>query len=471
MTDEPRSTIIKEAVREGYTTRLRTGSCCGSACGPLPLDVHRATLAHTLGYTAGDLAEVPEGAVRSSFGCGNPLAHQVLRPGDVVLDIGSGAGIDCLLAAAKVAPTGRVIGLDMTPAMVAAARENARQAGVTTVEFRLGDAEAMPVDDHSVDWVISNCVINLAPDKPRVFHEVVRVLRPGGRVSISDIVFADDMPELPAAVRADLEVYVGCVAGAVSESAYLGAMRAAGLEDVAVVERLAYGDDVLASFLAQNAGHRDEREGREDAFSDLRHAVSGRIWSVRVTARKPSQPALPGSPQPGAASTDSPSSRKWADAEVAPARREDLPGVEKLLRRCGLPTVGVAGNTGRFLVVREGSQVVGCVGFEPYGPEVLLRSLAVAPESRGRGLGRRLFREVLLRVRDTGFARAVLLTHSVQSLAANFGFRAVDRAVLSGELLASWEFQIHGCDGADVLALDLERVPLPLRNATGGNVR
>lgn len=470
MADEPRSTTIKEAVREGYAMRLRTGSCCGTTCGPAPLDAHRATMAHTLGYAPRDLAEVPEGAVRSSFGCGNPLAHQSLRPGDVVLDIGSGAGIDCLLAAARVGPTGRVIGLDMTPAMVAAAREHARQAGATTVEFRLGDAEAMPVDAESVDWVISNCVINLAPDKARVFREVVRVLRPGGRVSISDIVFADDMPELPPAIRADLEAYVGCISGAVSEATYLETMRAAGLAEVKVVERLAYGNDVVEGFLARHTGESVDGAGPSGEYPGLGQIASGRIWSVRVTGRKPSPTDHPRPPLPRGPGADPGASRPPAIVDVTPACLGDLPAVEALLAACDLPTNGVAANLDRFLVARDGSQVVGCVGFEPYDSAVLLRSLAVAPSHRGWGLGRRLFREVLLRVRATGSARAVLLTHSVQSLAAGFGFRPVDRAALSEELLASWEFRTHRCDGAAVLAVDLDRVPLPRTAATGGQV-
>ena len=203
---------IKDAVRQGYTARVNSGSCCGPTTSAAMGECGCGGPA-ALGYSKAELAGLPEGAVANSFGCGNPAAFSDVREGEVVLDVGAGAGIDCLIAARRVGPTGRVIGLDMTPAMIEKARDNALQAGVTNVEFRLGDAEAMPVADGSADWVISNCVINLAPDKRKVFREVARVLKPGGRVAISDIVFADDAPSSPLRSRNDPELYVACVAG------------------------------------------------------------------------------------------------------------------------------------------------------------------------------------------------------------------------------------------------------------------
>ncbi|HXZ43229.1 MAG TPA: methyltransferase domain-containing protein, partial [archaeon] len=182
---------IKDAVKSRYAKAIqRSSSCCGpsatqegtqssSCCGPTALE-QKGNLVKIAGYDKDDLSRLPADAVQNSFGCGTPLAFAGVQPGQVVLDIGSGAGIDCFIAAEKVGPTGKVIGLDMTPEMIERARQNARDAGMTNVEFRFGEAEKMPVEDSSVDWVISNCVINLSPDKPAVFGEIGRILRPGG---------------------------------------------------------------------------------------------------------------------------------------------------------------------------------------------------------------------------------------------------------------------------------------------------
>jgi SAM-dependent methyltransferase len=266
---------IKEAVRREYGRLVEGGgSCCSGCCGD---EGRGAYLVEKLGYAPEQLEGLPEGAVESAFGCGNPHAFAGVQEGDVVLDIGSGAGIDCLIAAQRVGPRGKVIGLDMTPAMIARATENALEAGLENVEFRLGDAEDMPVEDASVDWVISNCVINLAPDKEKVFREVYRVLRPGGQVAISDIVLGDELPE---EVAASVEALVGCVSGAIREGEYLEAMRLAGLADVEVVERLVYDEVQLEGLL-----------GGEDELSSLwaRHCerIAGKVWSARLRARKP----------------------------------------------------------------------------------------------------------------------------------------------------------------------------------------
>jgi SAM-dependent methyltransferase len=169
-----------------------------------------------------------------SLGCGNPLAIAELQPGEVVLDLGSGGGIDCFLAARKVGPEGRVIGLDMTPDMIKLARRNAKKIGATNVDFRFGEMEEMPLPDESVDAIISNCVINLSPDKDAVFREAYRVLRPGGRMSVSDIVVDGDLPQI---IRNQLDAWAGCIAGALDEAVYLDKIRAAGFEGVEVVSR------------------------------------------------------------------------------------------------------------------------------------------------------------------------------------------------------------------------------------------
>jgi arsenite methyltransferase len=218
-------------VRDRYAGIARQGgSCCGpeSACcggGTTPEDASRR-----IGYSEEELRAVPEGA-NLGLGCGNPVAMASLAAGETVLDLGSGAGFDCFLAAREVGTGGRVIGVDMTPEMVKKARDNARRGGYGNVEFRLGEIERLPVADASVDAVISNCVINLSPAKERVFSEAYRVLRPGGRIMVSDIVLSG---ELPRAVAASLDAYAGCVAGAIRKEEYLRIMEAAGFRGVTV---------------------------------------------------------------------------------------------------------------------------------------------------------------------------------------------------------------------------------------------
>jgi SAM-dependent methyltransferase len=242
---------IVDAVRERYGEAARsaaaggTASCCGpAACGGEIADT--ADVALRLGYTAADVAAA-DGNL--GLGCGNPLALAAIRPGMTVLDLGSGAGFDAFLAAERVGPTGRVIGVDMTPDMLSLARANAAKRGATNVEFREGRIEALPVEDATVDLVISNCVINLSTDKPAVFRELARVLKPGGTVSVSDLVLVAD---LPADVKADVLSYVGCVAGALPLGEYVALLHAAGLDGVRV-ERIAAGERpevVSATFVA-----------------------------------------------------------------------------------------------------------------------------------------------------------------------------------------------------------------------------
>ncbi|GAB4336620.1 MAG: arsenite methyltransferase [Dehalococcoidia bacterium] len=201
-------------------------SCCGDA-GTAAEDETIANIARL--YAEDEVADLPATVTDVAFGCGNPTAIAALQPGQVVLDLGSGGGIDCFLAARMVGPNGRVYGVDMTPEMIALARKNAEKVGATNVEFRLGEIEQLPFDDASIDVIISNCVINLSPDKPRVFREAFRVLRPGGRLQVSDIVWTRPVPD---EVRRDMEAWAGCIAGALLESDYLDAIRAAGFVDV-----------------------------------------------------------------------------------------------------------------------------------------------------------------------------------------------------------------------------------------------
>jgi SAM-dependent methyltransferase len=271
---------LRQSISTAYAKALAAagagGGCCGGSacCGP---DKGSRDLADMAGY--GQERREHAAAAATSFGCGNPLAFSGVQAGQTVLDLGSGAGFDLLLASDKVGPQGLVIGVDMTEAMLAAARENIRQAGRTNIEVRKGIIEALPVADASVDWVISNCVINLSPDKPAVFAEIARVLKPGGRISISDIVARD----LPAWIRESLEGHVACVAGAISETHYLEGLRQAGIGDAAVTERLVYSASQLQAIFGDTLNALPRPQDHGDVFA----ALEGKIWSAKFVGGKP----------------------------------------------------------------------------------------------------------------------------------------------------------------------------------------
>jgi arsenite methyltransferase len=198
--------------------------CCGSGGSE---DVQIVNIARL--YQDTDVSDLPSTVTDVAFGCGNPTAISAMRPGEVVLDLGSGGGIDCFLAAKMVGDTGKVYGVDMTPEMIVLARKNAEKVGATNVEFRLGEIEQLPIEGESIDVIISNCVINLSPDKDRVFREAFRVLKPGGRLQVSDIVWTKPVPDT---IKNDMESWAGCIAGALLESDYVGRIQAAGFSDV-----------------------------------------------------------------------------------------------------------------------------------------------------------------------------------------------------------------------------------------------
>lgn len=233
---EAEATKIKRAVEEKYAAIARGDrmNCCDmtKALGKIVSNIGM----RVRGYDPAELAELPEGA-NLGLGCGDPAADADLQPGQTVLDLGSGAGVDCFLAARRVGPEGYVIGVDVTDEMLARARENARRGSYLNAEFRKGEIENLPVESSTVDRIISNCVINLAPDKARVFAEAYRVLKPGGAITVSDIV---SIGELPASVRGALEDWAGCTAGALEKEAYLGVVRDAGFTEVNVLREVVY---------------------------------------------------------------------------------------------------------------------------------------------------------------------------------------------------------------------------------------
>jgi arsenite methyltransferase len=266
---------ITEIVRDKYAkAALRVvsaeGGCCGPVSSPSGCDPVTGNL-----YAADETTALPDAAVHASLGCGNPTALAELRPGEVVLDLGSGGGIDVLLSARRVGPTGKAYGLDMTDEMLALARENQKQAGAANVEFLKGAMEAIPLPDASVDVVISNCVINLSADKDRVFAEAYRVLKPGGRVAVSDIVVRG---AVPAAIRRSVELWIGCVAGALDETAYREKLAKAGFGDIDLEPTRVYRAEDARELLAGVGLHVDA----------IAPQVDGKFMSAFVRARKPS---------------------------------------------------------------------------------------------------------------------------------------------------------------------------------------
>jgi SAM-dependent methyltransferase len=233
---------IKEFVRHRYgSIAKKGGSCCEpspSCCGVTDT---ASTISQQIGYSDKELKSVPEGA-NMGLGCGNPIALASLKEGETVLDLGAGAGFDCFLAANQVGPTGKVIGIDMTPKMVERARQNALKGNYTNVEFKIGEIENLPVADESVDIIISNCVINLSPDKPKVFEEAFRVLKPGGRLIVSDIVLLKDLPD---SIKESIDAYVSCVSGALLKEDYIEAIKTEGFQKVEVLDEAPFPSDYL----------------------------------------------------------------------------------------------------------------------------------------------------------------------------------------------------------------------------------
>jgi arsenite methyltransferase len=266
---------IVEAVRDKYgkIARGEQSGCCGptGVCG----GTSESQVALEIGYGQRDLTELPDGT-NLGLGCGAPIGFLELKPGEQVVDLGSGAGIDVFIASKRVGPTGRVIGVDMTPEMLERARKNAVRGGFANVEFREGRLEALPIEGASVDAITSNCVINLVPDKAQVFREAARVLKPGGRMVISDIVLDGRLPE---AIEKDVFAYVGCVSGAMLREEYFGLLRAAGFE-VEVLKDI----DYLASM--EEAAPEEARALLERSGVQ-REAVVGRVRSLTYRARKP----------------------------------------------------------------------------------------------------------------------------------------------------------------------------------------
>lgn len=367
---------VKELVRDHYAEAVRnpSTSCC-SSCGPRL-------------YGEGETAAIHDAAVNASFGCGNPTALATLLPGESVLDLGSGAGLDALLAANRVGPTGRVSGIDMTADMLEAARDNAERTGCGNVEFTAGEIESLPYPDESFDVVISNCVINLSPDKAAVLSEAARVLKPGGRFAVTDVLLNRPLPET---MRDDPELWAGCVAGALLAGDCREMLAQAGLTAIDIEELYDYG---------------------------LAHGVeAGMIASAFIRARKPG-------PAP--------------DYEIRAAREQDTDAITHLLGISGLPSAGL--DRAGLLLVADAGAVIASVGVELYGDDALLRSVAVAPGFRDWGVGKSMVQAILERLPGLGVKRVYLLTESADEWFLRQGFVTVGREPVPDGVRSSGQF-------------------------------
>jgi len=270
---------IKKTVREGYAKIAKQDSSC---CAPVNSCCEGTDsvqdISKKIGYTEEELKAIPEGA-NLGLGCGNPVALTSLQEGETVLDLGSGAGFDCFLAANKVGKNGKIIGVDMTPEMIEKARANAKKGNYENVEFRLGEIENIPVADNSVDVVISNCVINLSPDKEKVFKETFKVLKPGGRLIISDIVL---LKELPDFIKNSIEAYIGCLSGAIMRDKYIEAIKTAGFQEIRIIDETSFPIECMANDQTAKAVVEDLKISSEKV-----REVAGSVVSIKVYGVKP----------------------------------------------------------------------------------------------------------------------------------------------------------------------------------------
>ena len=421
---------VREQVREHYAARVRSASsCCGpasesSCCSTATLDLDTTGNWGAALYSTVELAQAPDEAANVSYGCGNPTALAALRPGEVVLDLGSGGGLDCFLAARKVGEHGYVYGVDMTDEMLDLARRNAAKAAIPNVEFRKGTIEALPLADASVDVIISNCVVNLSPDKAQVLREAFRVLRPGGRLAISDVVIDGDLADLPvseAQVRQALS-WAGCIAGALTIDQFNAYLADAGFEQIDVQIQQRYSLDALGVETA--------------AVTQLlplaaAETLARRFTSSIIAARKP------------------------APVTITAGTAADLAAVENLLKRSDLPTAGVAACVDSLLVARSGAHVMGSAALERYGTAALLRSVAVYPTLRGAGVGQQLMEAVLAKAQQSGVRDLYLLTTTAGGFFPRFGFQPISRAAVPAAVKASAEFTSLCPDSALVMHLAL----------------
>ncbi|MCR4441995.1 MAG: arsenite methyltransferase [Peptococcaceae bacterium] len=399
---------IREAVRKRYARAImdKKGCCGGETQGGCCGNGDKAATGLITGgiYGQGEIEGLPAGLLESSFGCGNPAMLADLHPGETVLDLGSGAGLDVLLSARRVGPYGKAYGLDMTGEMLREAKKNQEKAGIKNVEFLQGYIEEIPLPDNSVDVVISNCVINLSGDKGKVIREAFRVLKPGGRFAVSDIVLKRPLP--PEALQ-DLERWTSCIAGALLEDEYRKHLLEAGFRDVEITVTREY------DFAGNLAGTNAARFYKGD-WSEL----SGTVVSAFVKAKKPAMVLCAG-----------------RDYLIRPASGEDFDDVCSLLADAGLTAAGIDRENISNYLVGDITGIAGVIGLERAGDAALLRSLAVRPEWRKAGLGAALVEEALRKAKEAGCREVYLLTATAGRYMERWGFAGTTLADAPTKLL------------------------------------
>ncbi|HWR41319.1 MAG TPA: arsenite methyltransferase [Patescibacteria group bacterium] len=400
---------LREAVKEKYAGFItkKTGCGCGSATGGCCGDAGKAAANPVTGglYGSQEVSGLPEDMLGTSLGCGNPTALAELYAGERVLDLGSGAGLDVLLSARRVGVGGKAYGLDMTDEMLEQARKNQQAAGVENAEFLKGHIEEIPLPADAVDVIISNCVINLSGDKDQVLREAFRVLRPGGRLAVSDIVVTKELPER---IRKSLTAWAGCIAGALSEAEYRGKLTKAGFRDIEVQVTRVY-DINEAAALGLNL------------TAEEKTVLPGALVSAFIRARKPRKLL------------------QSAESVLRQAQVGDGAGIMSLLQNSGLTTCGVEARINDFWVMTgtTSPDILGVIGLTVNGRQGVLRSLAVAPEWRGRGVAAALVKNALTEAKKRDLREIYLLTDTAADYLKPFGFEMIERSELPAGLLNS----------------------------------
>lgn len=410
---------IRENVRKKYAQAITNKlSCCGTDSCNNPVTGNL--------YKENEIEGLPEDLIKASFGCGNPTALAELYAGEVVLDLGSGAGLDVLLSAKRVGIYGKAYGLDMTDEMLAVAKKNQVLSGITNAEFLKGHIEDIPLSDNTIDVIISNCVINLSADKDKVLQEGYRVLKPGGRFAISDIVITRP---LPPKVQKNLSAWAGCIAGALLEQEYRDKLVAAGFTNIEIVTTRIYDlHDASTTWLA-------------DCTQAEQEELHGALISAFIRAKKPKEILAEGQ-----------------DYHIRNAREEDLLFINELLTENGLTTEGVKENLHDFLVA-DYQGIVGVIGLEFSDNAVMLRSLAIHKDMRKRGIASALVDHALLNIgRAKGIIGVYILTNTADQFAARWGFSNIQRSEIPEALLKSSALN-HFCPTSSI-CMKLDAKPL-----------
>jgi ubiquinone/menaquinone biosynthesis C-methylase UbiE/N-acetylglutamate synthase-like GNAT family acetyltransferase len=407
---------IKEMVKEKYgaianqSNKQNESSCCGSGCGCSNVE---------FSITAEDYRKLP-GYVPDAdlaLGCGLPTEFAKIKPGDTVIDLGSGAGNDCFIARSLVGDTGRVIGIDMTEAMIVKARANSAKLGLKNVEFRFGDIDNMPIENNSADVVVSNCVLNLVPNKRKAFSETFRIIKPGGHFSISDIVLRG---ELPDGLRNEAALYAGCVAGAVQKEEYLKIIKETGFINVVVQKerKIDIPDEILQLLTSEKLqAYKQSQVG---------------IFSITVYAEKP------------------------LNLTFRRASEKDNGAIRSILEDQKLPTETVGTNVTDFYLAQNDNSVVGVAGLEYYGENVLLRSVAVPTSLQKKQIGSMLVDWMINLTKQKGFKRIVLLTETASKFFEKKDFEKVERSSIDNDTMKkSSQFSGGCCSSATCMKLDL----------------